>query len=65
MSQKALLAISVLALTVSQVAYAKEEPKKKNDKELQTLDEVSVSAEGVREELLPESDVPPKFRVPA
>jgi outer membrane cobalamin receptor len=54
MNTKPLFAIGVLALAISQVAYAKDDDKKKT-KDAQTLDEVTVSAEGVREELLPES----------
>jgi iron complex outermembrane receptor protein len=54
MNTKPLFAIGVLALAISQVAYAKDDDKKKS-KDTETLDEVTVSAEGVREELLPES----------
>jgi hypothetical protein len=62
MNTKPLFAIGVLALAISQVAYAKDDDKKKS-KDTETLDEVTVSAEGVRVELLPENAKNP-YRLP-
>ena len=56
--------ISILpALIVSLGVNAKDQDKKKTDKDEMTLDEVTVSSEGVREELLPENAKNP-YRLP-